>query len=288
MRYVRGRIATGDLSDDTKLVVVTNGSLITRDRAEYMATNGVAVGLSVDGPRRLNDGYRHLASGGGTYHLIKRALGYLKEAGVLVSLSVTITPAMVADLPAIIRWVHEEMGVEALSFNLIGDSSLERLGEISRADYIAMAAEGMIAAHKLARQLGMTEDRVERKIGDFADGVFKYADCGALGNQLVVNPDGGVAYCHANGDYVIGNVSDPNLNVFDFMRDHEWRWALPIHNAHCLDCFALATCGYGCFHHPVDRGLSVSDGDDAHCAHTKATMEYMIWFLHEAMGGQDS
>jgi uncharacterized protein len=279
--YANERITDGSLPNDTKLVIVTNGSLVTAERAAFFAAHNVYVGLSVDGPRSLNDSYRHLPNGSGTYEMIKRALALLQEANVVLSLSVTITPAMVMDLPSIIRWAHDEMMVQALSFNLIGDSSLERLNEMERHAYAERAASGLVEAHRVARALGMTEDRMERKVNDFADGMFKYADCGALGNQLVVNPNGDIAFCHADGKYVVGNVSDASFNMFNVMRDHEWHQALPINNVDCHECAAISICGYGCFHHVVDRGLPTSDHDDVHCLHTKAAMEYLIWSLYD-------
>lgn len=279
--YANKNIADGSLLSDTRLVIVTNGSLMTSERALFFSKNNVYVGLSVDGPRQLSDGYRHLPNGSGTYDLIKRALGLLQENNVVLSLSVTITPAMVMDLPSIIRWAHDEMGVNALSFNLIGDSSLERLNEMERHEYAERAASGLVEAHRVARALNMTEDRMERKVNDFADGIFKYADCGALGNQLVVNPNGDIAFCHADGKYVVANVSDTTFNMFDIMRDHAWRQALPINDERCHNCAAVSICGYGCFHHVVDRGLPVSEHDDVHCLHTKAAMEHLVWSLYD-------
>lgn len=280
--YAKAKIAEGSLPDDTKMSVVTNGSLLDEAKAEFLAEQGVGVGLSIDGPRELNDDYRKMVGKQvSTYDLAQKAAQVLTDAGIQFSLSITITPKMVHDLPAAIRWAHDEMKVKDVSFNLIGDSSLERLGEITRDKYAQTAAEQMVFAHILAREWSMSEDRMERKMRDFADRLFKYVDCGALGNQLVVNPHGEIAFCHADSAYEVGHVDDSSFNMFGKMQDHEWRKALPIYMEDCQSCPALSICGYGCFHHATNRGLPVTAMDDVHCAHTKKAMEYLIWALYD-------
>ncbi len=280
--YIKAKMAEEALPDDTKMAVVTNGSLLDEAKAVFLAEQGVGVGLSIDGPRELNDDYRKIIGKQvSTYDLAQRAANILTDAGIQFSLSITITPKMVHDLPAVIRWARNEMKVSDVSFNLIGDSSLERLGEISRDKYAQIAAEQMVFAHVLARKCSMSEDRMERKMRDFADRVFKYVDCGALGNQLVVNPGGEIAFCHADSEYEVGHVNDGDFNMFTIMQTHEWRKALPIYTEACQNCPALSICGYGCFHHATSRSLPVTAMDDVHCTHTKKAMEYLIWKLYD-------
>jgi len=60
----------------------TNGVLIDREWAEFLAEYRFLIGLSIDGPRRLHDHYRRDAFGKGTHERVMRAARVLAECGV--------------------------------------------------------------------------------------------------------------------------------------------------------------------------------------------------------------
>ncbi len=279
--YVEGLQRKGDLPD-LSLSVITNGSLINEEKAKFLADHGIAVGLSIDGPREKNDVYRMYSDGSGTFDDIMNALETLRRYDVDVMLSITVNPNIVLNLSEIVLWAKKEMGVSSISFNLVGGNSYRyTLQEMSMDAYNRALAEGLVNAYNLARKIGVYEDRVARKVDDFSDHVFRSVDCGAVGNQLVVQPDGSIAFYHASDAYNIGSVYDPKFRIFEHPVIREWEKTLPLFNPRCQDCPAIAICGYGCFHHVLELGKPLEEGDEQFCLHTKAVMEYLIWKLQE-------
>jgi uncharacterized protein len=277
------------LPEDIGFVVITNGSLIDDEKARFFAERGVSVGLSIDGPKGKNDSFRVLADGDGTYDQIVSGLRMLQEHGVSVTLSITINPNIASDLPGIVRWAKEDLGVEAVSFNLIGGASYAYTGaEFPLEVYNGLVAYGLVAAFQEARRLGAHEDRVGRKVEDFVDHLFKAVDCGAVNNQLVIQPDGAIAFCHVSTEYNVGSVHDPEFRIFDHPAIQEWEAVLPVHNPKCQSCPAMSICGYGCFHHVRELGRPLDEGDDQFCLHTRRVMEFLIRDLLEKTREQEA
>lgn len=54
--------------------IQTNGIVINEDWAKFLADNNFLVGLSLDGPKEINDAYRTLANGKGSFHRIFKTI----------------------------------------------------------------------------------------------------------------------------------------------------------------------------------------------------------------------
>lgn len=280
--YIRVLQSQSRLPEDLKLVIVTNGSLVTESVARYFAENGITVGLSVDGPQPQNDEYRLTAKGRGTFTSIEKALRLLQKHGAGVTLSVTINPNIVGKLPEIIRWAKKDMGVESIGFNPIGGKSFGFTQTLMKTvDYDRTLATGLVEAFQVARRIGLYEDRVGRKVSDFVNESFRAVDCGAVGNQLVVFPDGGIGFCHASENYRVSTVFDPDFRIFDHPRVEQWEEVLPLNRPDCLECPAISICGYGCPHNVLETTGSITDRDTQFCLHSQAVMDFLVWDLYE-------
>lgn len=287
VRYIEELRAVGSLPADIRLVIVTNGSRINDELARYFADHQIGIGLSVDGPASANDEYRRTANGRGTFASIERALRTLQRHGVTVTLSVTVNPNIVAKLPEIMRWAKEEMGVESIAFNAIGGKSFAYTrAPMTVARYNQLLATGMVDAFETARTIGLYEDRVGRKINDFINEDFRAVDCGAVGNQLVAFPDGGLGFCHASENYQVGTVFDTDFRIFNHPEVEQWRAALPLNQSHCLACPAISVCGYGCFHNVLENGQPLESRDIQFCLHSRTVMEFLVWDLYEKTTAQ--
>lgn len=283
VKYVES-LKGSELPEDVEIITVTNGTSIREQHARFMAEHDIRVALSVDGPKEVNDKFRITVVGHGTFDRIERGLKLLQEFDVKTTLSITITPDIAPRLVEIVRWAHNDMRVKAISFNMIGGGSFEHIaGTETRAQYDEVVTAGLIEAFKEARELGLYEDRIARKAEGFIKHTFSAADCGAVGNQIVVQPDGQIAYCHASEEYNNGSVFNPNYFVFDEPAVANWKQSLPINNKlGCQDCSAISTCGYGCFHHTQELGNSpMEKRDEQYCLHNRRTFEFLVWDLFE-------
>jgi uncharacterized protein len=63
--------------------IQTNGTLLNKEWSEFLAAEGFAVGLSLDGPQALNDRCRLGRDGGSTYHQTMRGYELLRTHGVV-------------------------------------------------------------------------------------------------------------------------------------------------------------------------------------------------------------
>lgn len=114
--YIRGNRL------DFKLAVMTNGTLLTRDRLDYFLRNGVYVGISLDGDRERNDRHRKFAGGGGSvFDRVMRNLGggfpsarHMDRCRAMA----TLTPRTIGALPDIVRFFRHELGLKKLSVEL--------------------------------------------------------------------------------------------------------------------------------------------------------------------------
>jgi len=98
----------------TGVLLVSNGALIDRARAASLASLGVRVQLSLESHRReVHDAVR----GPGAFDRVMRALGHLRDAGMVhrVSLSTTILAPNVEDLPGVVS-LAERWGVRGVGF----------------------------------------------------------------------------------------------------------------------------------------------------------------------------
>ena len=71
--------------------IQTNATLITEEFAEFFKKNGFLVGVSLDGDKALNDKYRHLSDGSGSYDSINQGIDLLKKHGVDFNVLAVIT-----------------------------------------------------------------------------------------------------------------------------------------------------------------------------------------------------
>ncbi len=79
----------------------TNGVLLNRDWAEFLAEYRFLVGLSLDGPKRLHDRYRKDLAGKGTHERVMRAARVMTEHGVEFNILVLLNDLNVKEPDAV-------------------------------------------------------------------------------------------------------------------------------------------------------------------------------------------
>ncbi len=285
VEYIGQLQRSGLLPKETKKIIVTNGSLITDNLGKYLKKHEVSIGLSLDGRKAENDVFRKPKDGGSAYNYAIGALKKLQQYSVPATLSITITPLTAEKLTEIARWAKEELGVRAIGFNIAGGKTYGYFGSsLPKEKYDDLITKGLIEVFKYGRRVGLYEDRMMRKVEAFVKGYFYASDCGAIKEQLVIQPDGNVAFCHASEEYNMGNVFSKKPVDFNHPILKRWEKRVPLNNPLCQDCFAISICGGGC-HHNVRELVRPADEskvlDEGFCKHTKETMEFLVWDLYQ-------
>lgn len=277
--YVDELKVRGVLPDNCQIAIVTNGVLLNEDDARLFAKHNVTVGLSIDGPASITDFYRipkrHDVR---VTERITVAFRLLKKYGVSVGLSVTLTPQAIEHFDEFLAFFtdgefHE---VDGVSLNLLHFTPNMELSD----DYYRTAVECQIKAFKRFREIGLYEERVMRKVQAFVDQEPMYADCGVVGRQLVVAPDGRIGVCQ---DFVKPRTYFPR-SVYDAEHHDllevlfaDWCNRSPFSMPQCADCPALGICGGGC---PASAELKTGNRwnlDERACHHSKQILEWLVW-----------
>jgi uncharacterized protein len=180
----------------------------------------------------------------------------------------------------VIRWVDSELNAKGMGFNILIDNTIQKPEGDCYADIVA---EELIKSFKIARELGIYEDRMMRRVNNFIDKAPVLSDCGGCGLQIVVSPDGKIGVCQAFCGKKDFFVSEPfeTFNPEQHLFWKQWRKRSPFSNEFCKKCIALGNCGGGCPYNAYKISGSIDTIDERFCAHAKATTYFLIQDLWE-------
>lgn len=262
--------------------IVTNGSLITPELADFFKQHGIGVGISLDGDAAATDSCRCYADGRPVFPDVMKAIDTCKKADVNLSLSVTLTERSVTDFDTTLKTLLD-IQPNGIGFNMIVTDKHFAVPDW----YNEKVSACMVRAFEEFRQRGIPEDRIMRKATAFSESRVYPFDCGATGgNQIVVAPDGRVGICHgylAERKYFVTDVDD---TAFDPQTDpvyQEWAKRTPLRTPECQACPALGICGGGCPMHAEKNTGSLWGLDSRFCIHAKATLDWLIWDVYNHM-----
>lgn len=257
--------------------MVTNGTLLDNDKVQYISDHNINLGISIDGPKPINDANRIFKnSAGSVYDTILPKIE-MAQRSTHVCLSITLAPSVVAKKNEVLEWL-ESSPFNSIGFNLYCYTKKDSNWE----SYSVQATEMIIKAYEKLRT-SVFDDRIQRKIDSLREKKFKFTDCGAIGgNQVVFKANGDVCVCHAyekTDKYTICNINDSDFSSIISSDEFSfWQKRVPIFNEECLACEALFCCGGGC----ATRAESLFDNreeiDRTFCIHTKMILR---WFLKQ-------
>jgi uncharacterized protein len=272
---------SSELPSNLIISLVTNTTLVDEEIVNAIVEKGVSVSVSLDGPKDLHDANRRFANGKGTFQKVVENMQWLQKAGAKVSTSVTISPANIDQLEGVLKWLISEFQIRSLGFNMLLD-----LPELTQADenYARKATEKLINCYQIAREIGVYEDRIMRKIKAFVGKSLHLVDCGGCGNQIVVTPDGKIGPCHAymgSGKFFPTYIDDKDFDYFHDPVFLEWSRRSPFNIPKCQFCSAIGLCGGGCPYNAELKFGNIWEVDPNFCLHTKIILEWLIWDLFD-------
>ena len=248
----------------------TNGILLDKDWAIFLASYHFLIGLSLDGPAHVHDRYRHLQSGKGSWSIVTDRAKLLLNAGVEVNALSVINDYSVG-FPEEIYEFHKSLGLNHMQFIPCVETDIQ---QPNRAAPFSVKAEEfgqfLITIFDLWRN-----DFVERKPTTFIrffDSVF-YHYVGMTPPQCTLVPECGIyVVVEHNGDvyscdffvedeWKLGNVLHGNLKkMLNSERQTEFGKRKAMLPSPCLNCKWKAPCWGGCVkdrvRDPQDNGLN--------------------------------
>lgn len=247
-----------------RATMTTNGTLVTDAVATLLASHGVVVMVSIDGEAATHDLHRPLASGASSHALATAGAVLLRDAGVPVTIRVTVSPDCVDQVQDSIGFALSLRPATVLARPVDGivwpDDAWRRLGDaLCRVQSDRASAQGEPQLHL---------------IGDYRD-VAGWG-CGAGGGTLAVGYDGTVVPCSVflgdarlRADYALGNVRDDAPEaILGAGRRRELVALISRPGPECSDCELAPHCAGGCPGHSFGTTGGFVHRDPTCCADT--------------------
>lgn len=170
----------------------TNGSLITPEIATFLATHNVRTIVSLDGIEDVHNRFRVYQSGKGTYRSVRAGLELLRQAGVVIHISVTLNQANVNRIQETIDFCKQigahDIGVEDLCF--IDCASATFATEVER------QTAAIINARRYGRQIGIPIRGSWTGFRCLPNYIGPTNYCAGNGEEICVNHEGKVFPCY--------------------------------------------------------------------------------------------
>ena len=253
----------------------TNGTRLDDTWAAFLAEHGFLVGISLDGPRELHDGYRVDKGGHGTFDQVLRGVRLLQKHGVEHNVLATVN-RLNGDHPlTVYRFLRDEVGADWMQLIPV----VERLDDAGRPDPLrgTHASERSVLPEQWGAFLvAIWDEWVRHDVGSVFVQTFEAAlrnFYGAAGSGLCVFNEtcgAGLALEH-NGDlyscdhfvepeHRLGSIRElPLLELVGSRQQQDFgaakRDSLP---GMCRSCDVRFACHGEC---PKNRFLTTPDGE---------------------------
>lgn len=262
---------------DLQLVVITNGTLLTEEICRFLKRYDVGIGLSLDGPKSINDKNRVFRDGDkSVFDCVSEKVEMLNREGNSYSISATITSDIVTNAQDTLT-CFKSIDAKAVFWNLFHYSSPStdwRAFYSDMSNFILMNSDHLEA-------MEIPEGRMMELINNFLAGYFRFQSCAAVGlNQIAVQANGDVCVCQGDSrshQHIIGNITVDTIdNMLSTPEAQRWGNLHTLYREECLQCDSIFACGGGC---PLQAEVlfgSRNSLDKASCVFYKRVMDWLI------------
>lgn len=268
-----------NLNKTLEISIVSNGTMLTEELIQVLKENNVGLGISIDGPKYINDKNRLFRTGSSSvYDSLKENIDLLKKLNANFGLSVTITKDVINHKDEIINWLFD-LDVKNVFWNLYHYSE----PDIEWEQHYDEMAKFIFETYDVLDGNGFSNDKLTELITLFINKNFRRQGCAAIGfNQLTIQPNGDICVCHGDSrssKYVIGNIIDDDIPaILEKTNNTVWEKCYTILHDECKHCHALFICGGGC---PVQSEALFGNRveiDHASCIFYK---HFLSWILRK-------
>lgn len=269
-------IAKGILPQRTKMLVVTNGTLLKDNDIDFIKQHEVTVTFSLDGDReasinRVFPDFKTLA-----WELATKNFKKCKAAGIDLNVACTLTPETIARKAEVLDYFINTAEATNIGFNVIIDNDIIQLDS----NYDDAAADFVSSAYHELTKHNITENRTGRRLQVFERKHPCLFDCNAAGGrQIAVAPDGSVGICHEHimdKKHFITNICDTDFDPAESTVYKEWQKRSPLYMGECYDCPALGICGGGCVINTERKFGTIHRPDSRFCKQTLSILENIL------------
>jgi uncharacterized protein len=241
-----------ELGKTVDFSLTTNATLLQPEIIDFLAEHEVGVTVSMDGPRDLQNKFRVLHSGAGSYDLVAPNVKALlsRHRSRPIGARVTLTSENL-DVTRIYRHLTEDFGFHEVGFAPVTTSPGQPYA-ISDGGFERMLGHFRALAYEFLEHVAANRhhgfSNIKDTLEEIHKGVSKAYPCGAGLGLLGVSTDGDVAVCHrfAGSDaHKLGTVSSgiDRAAQSEFLQHHHIA-----DKTDCHTCWARPLCAGGCYH----------------------------------------
>lgn len=272
--------------------IQTNGTLLDEEWCRFLAAEGFGVGISLDGPEELHDGYRLTRGGEPTHRRAMRGYDLLRKHGVPCDVLCVVHPRNVQHPLEVYRF-FKRIKASYIGFLPLVESLQDQSGTVSSRTVLPESFGAFLCA--------IFDEWLNHDVGQIKIQIFEEAAATALGQDhslcIFKKTCGDVPVLEHNGDFFscdhfvdeahcLGNIREtPLVDLIEDPRQAAFgraKWdTLP---RYCRECEVLSLCHGGC---PKDRILLTSDGEaglNYLCAGYKRFFTHCRRFLEQLSG----
>ena len=258
------------------LSMITNATSLTDEMIDVCSANKVSLGISLDGPKPVNDLNRIYKSGTeSVYDVVRKKINKIKQKDVNMAISLTLSEEVIKETH-FLDWI-KELGVKNINFNILHYTEKTNTWR----EYYKNVSKFLFKAYDILDPLGIKDDRILRKFRAFYDNHIKYNDCCASGaEQITIRPNGDITICHGYWNSHSENCG--NINTVSFKDIYKtdiykrWKMNLTVNKAKCLKCPAIYICGNGCPKQSEDLFDNQLAQDKPFCLFTKYALKQLF------------
>ena len=262
---------------DLKISIVTNGTLLDEKLVKFLSENLIGVGLSLDGPKPINDKNRVFKNSQlSVYDVVERNIELMNEHSIRYSLSATVSKDVIENKEQVFSWLKNS-DIKNVFWNILHFSSYTD----SWGDFYENMADFMIESYDKLLEYKIGEGKLNEHLDLFINNHFRFHSCGAVGlNQITIQPNGNICICQGDSrtdDHTVGNILRDNIShVVQNETENYWKKLYTVDNDTCIACPALYVCGGGC---PLQSEILFGKRevlDEASCIFYKKLLHFII------------
>lgn len=238
-----------------KVIIQTNGTLITPKVAQILHENDIKTGISFDGPKFLQNMHRIYAGGRSTFDDVLNGIKNLRNIGHDFSILSVITRNSCKVADEMLDFFVKDLGCNTVKFNMMhaSDRASENLSFIDNQaeEYTTKLLNKLIALneegyHATERNI---IDRIENLLIRDSGGFCESKGCQYGKYMVTFDSDGNIYPCELT-DYkeeIIGNIKQQEDLSFLIEKGMETQtFFIKDHDDECNDCSFWVYCRGGC------------------------------------------
>jgi radical SAM protein with 4Fe4S-binding SPASM domain len=222
-----------------RIVLFTNGTLITEESARFLKDNNVFVIISIDGPEEVHNKSRQTLNGSNSLDMTMSGYQKLKKANVKLGIS-AVMPESYGDFQ---RMINYFCSLKPLS---VGINYKHQLLDSCFGLDFQEHGKRIVQAYEFFSRTGIYFENYERYRKSFISSNLRTRECQSCGRGVTVDARGYIGTCKS---LLVSDLNYCSFKEFDYSKSQmvlDWASRTPLVDEDCKSCYAISICGGGC------------------------------------------